>query len=260
MGYSVRRTQASEGEVIWRVKQRIKQTLLPHGLMPRTIRAGLLKGLRMELDFAHHTQRWLGLDERELSRWFRELRAGVVTALDVGAHVGKYTLYFLAKTSARRVFAFEPDRQALAALQRNLALNGFASDSRLAVVDKYVGSYQSPTFVSLDSYVERVACPCLVKVDIDGGEVELLRGAQQFLSLPDVRWIIETHAGHYETECARILEARGYRTSIVANAWWRCVLPELRPGPPNRWLIALRESESRHDSLQADNDIWCRLW
>jgi hypothetical protein len=241
----VKRAQNSESEITWRLKERVKRALLPLGLAPRTIRAGLLKGLQMEIDFAHHTQLWLGLDERELCGWFRKLSEGINIAVDVGASAGKYTLYFLAKTSAKRVFAFEPDHHGLLALRRNIELNGLSFDTRLEVIDRSVGSRDNRDVVSLDSYAKLVTPSCLVKVDIDGGEVELLRGARQFLSLPDVRWIIETHATHYEEECARILQAAGYRTSIVPNAWWRFALPELRPGPPNRWLIAVRELDAR---------------
>jgi len=82
------------------------------------IRSGLLSGLTVEMDFAHHTQRWLGLQERELYPWFRRLTEGVRTAIDVGANDGIYTLYFLAKTPAEKVLAFEPSPDSLDQLRK----------------------------------------------------------------------------------------------------------------------------------------------
>src|SRR5437016_2885301 len=61
----------------------LKKSVFPSGVAPRTIRTGLLVGLTMELDFAHNTQRWLGLQERELYGWFRQLSNGIRTAIDV---------------------------------------------------------------------------------------------------------------------------------------------------------------------------------
>jgi hypothetical protein len=37
-----------------------KKSLFPSGLAPRVIRSDLIAGLTMELDFAHHTERWPG--------------------------------------------------------------------------------------------------------------------------------------------------------------------------------------------------------
>jgi hypothetical protein len=221
------------------LKYFLKKSLFPSGLAPRMIRSGLIAGLTMDLDFAHHTQRWLGLQERELYGWFRRLSDGIHTAIDVGASEGMYTLYFLARTPAKKVFAFEPSEDELRQLKSNLALNGLAETPRLEIVPKCVGASVTEEQVTLDSLAERMDQPCLVKVDIDGGEVSLLDGARDLLRSPETRWIIEVHSNALQGKCLEILQAANYRTLVVRNAWWRNFLPELRPGELNHWIIAL---------------------
>jgi hypothetical protein len=226
-------------------KSWLKRSLLPRGEVPRKIPAGLLRGLTVQIDFAHGTQRWLGLQERELFRCFRKLSRGIGSAIDVGANDGMYTLYFLRKTSAQRVLAFEPDREILSQLRTNLALNSLSSDSRLEIIPDYVGASKSVGRTNLDSFLPWVVPPCLVKVDIEGGEGELLRGAQELLSLSGVRWIIEVHSRRLEAECLGLLHAAHYLTVVVPNAWWRVFLPELRPAGLNRWIVAVGSDEVR---------------
>ncbi len=221
-------------------KAQVKRRLLPAGKAPRRIRAGLLAGLTMQLDFAHQTQRWLGLQERELYPWMRRFAAGIQTAIDVGANDGMYTLYFLARTSARKIFSFDAAAESLGELRENLGLNGLGSDVRLEVVAQKVAAQPGDGSTTLDSFAASIGSPCLVKADIDGGEAEMLRGAQGLLRAPGVRWIIEVHSKALEQECLRILREANYQTRIVRNAWWRHLLPELRPGELNHWLVAYR--------------------
>jgi hypothetical protein len=83
------------------------------------IRGGAFKGLRMSLDLAHQTQLYVGTFERETARWLQRLASGIQTAVDVGAAEGEYTLYFLLRTSATSVLAFEPSD----AMRRQLTQN-----------------------------------------------------------------------------------------------------------------------------------------
>jgi len=194
----------------------------------------------MELDLQHQSQCWLGLQERELHVWFRRLSIGVRSAVDVGAHDGMYTLYFLARTPATRVVAIEPDTGCIDIFRRNIALNGLEEDRRLDLLTKFAGDVTESEHVALDSLIPILEQPCLVKVDIDGGEVALLRGARELLGRRDTRWIIEVHSEELEAECAKILADAEYRTTTVPKAWWRSFIPELRPLEFNRWVVAVR--------------------
>lgn len=217
-----------------------KQRLVPAGAAVRTIRGGLLRGVRMSLDLSHQTQLYLGLYERELHPWFRTFSRHLRTAIDVGAHEGVYTLYFLTRTPAQTVLVFEPSAPDRQRLQANLAVNGLAQDGRLQFFPQFVGAEPSTSTCTLDSFLPRIAAPCLVKVDVEGAEVDVLLGAQRLLALPQLAWIIETHAASLETRCREILRTHGFSTTIVRPAWWRCLVPEQRPAAHNRWLIAYR--------------------
>jgi tRNA G37 N-methylase Trm5 len=222
----------------------LKSWLLPSGRSPRQIRFGLLGGLTMQLDFAHHSQRWLGLQEVELLHWLRRFARDINTAVDVGANDGMYTLYFLARTPAHKIYSFEPSPDCVGELKENIALNNLADDPRLEIVPLKVGAACAEGWTTLDSIVSTIIPPCLVKVDIDGGERDFLSGASRCLSLPDIRWIVEVHSKALEQECLQALNEAGYRVVIVHNAWWRHVIPELRPGELNHWLVAYRDGEN----------------
>jgi hypothetical protein len=118
-------------------------------------------------------------------------------------------------------------------------LNGLDKSPRLEIVPKSVGASATEQQTTLDSLRERIDHPCLVKVDIDGGEVSLLDGSPALLRSSETRWIIEVHSIALQEKCLEILQAGNYRTLVVRNAWWRHFLPELRPGELNHWIIAL---------------------
>ena len=91
---------------------------------------------------------------------------------------------------------------------------------------------------ALDDFAAHVESPCLIKVDVDGGEGLVIKGAAGLLRQQGVSWIVETHSAELEAECRMRLDRAGYRIAVVANAWWRRVLPEQRPIAHNRWLVA----------------------
>ena len=82
------------------VKAAIKGVLLPMGPAPRTVRAGLARGVRMQIDFASQTRLYLGLYELELDRHLRRMLAPGVSALDVGAQHGYDSLAIAKRTRA----------------------------------------------------------------------------------------------------------------------------------------------------------------
>jgi len=225
------------------LKSKLKAWVFPSGRSPRRIRFGLLSGLTMQLDLAHDSQRWLGLHERELAGWVRRLARGINTAVDVGANDGAYTLYFLARTSAHKIYSFEPSPDCVRELEENLALNNLAANRRLELAAQKVGAGVALDETTLDSIVPKIVPPCLIKVDIDGGEHDLLSGAAGLLRLPGIRWIIEVHSKALEQDCLHALKGIGYHVEIVHNAWWRHFIPELRPGELNHWLVAYRDEE-----------------
>jgi len=86
-------------------------------------------GARLRADLGEHVQRWIyffGLYEEATVRWFRSfLRPGMVV-LDVGAHVGQYSLLSASCVGPTgRVHSFKPNLVTYRLLSNNLALNDF---------------------------------------------------------------------------------------------------------------------------------------
>ena len=215
-----------------------KNLVVPAGRKPRQIVFGPFKGITMTLSLRHQTQIYLGLFEREVHAWLVRLSSGIQTAIDIGAASGEYTLFFLMRTNAARVLAVEPDPESLPLLQENLKLNSLAESSRLKLSTAMVGDSDGANKVSLDSLVGSIQRPCFIKMDVDGAEAEILRGAAKLNAQGGIRWLIETHSRSLECQCIERLKAAGFETRVIRNAWWRVVIPELRPIEQNRWLAA----------------------
>lgn len=229
-----------------RIVSNIKQLFVPKGKLPRRIKAGIFRDLTMELDLTSKAQLYLGLFERELYSWCQKLSSEINTAIDIGADEGEYTLYFLAKTSAKKILSFEPSLSSQKQLTANLALNGLEKDSRLEIFTKCMGALDSDDECTLDSFLAEIMPPCLIKIDVDGPEVDILHGANNLLKLPSIRWIIETHSQQLEEQCIEILNQAGFLTKIVPNAWYRLFIPELRLVAQNRWLVAVKSCEAEY--------------
>ncbi len=178
------------------------------------------------------------------------LRPGDVL-FDIGANVGAYSL-IAAKLSAgqARVFAFEPGFPTFASLCWNIAYNGcqetvvplqiglhsgkglttfhYSSlaagaalhtlgDQTAATVGTSV--YQQPVLTyGLDELCEDfgVPCPNLIKLDVDGTELEIVQGATRALANPGLRSVLielsEDAAGS-DREVIRRIEAAGLHLS-----------------------------------------------
>lgn len=78
--------------------------------------------------------------------------------------------------------------------------------------------------------------PDVVKLDAEGGELDILRGAERLLREHHPRLIIEVHSMPLEKACQRLLENLSYKPVVVNN---RLVMAESGfRGGHNRWLCA----------------------
>jgi hypothetical protein len=160
-----------------------------------------------------------------------------MTAFDVGAHNGYYSL-LLARLTGGRVIAFESDATACEVVRRNCRANGPLAD----LVDlrhAYVAFERNPDVNAwtLDELVEAdpSIMPDLIKVDVDRAEASVLHGARRILAERRPHLIVETHSPELERECGDLLVANGYRPLVVCQ---RRFLSENRPIEHNRWLVA----------------------
>ena len=153
--------------------------------------------------------------------WIAGFRPGEVL-VDVGANVGMYTIW-AAKTREARVFAFEPEALNYALLNRNIFRNGLsgrvrafcvALSDRAGIGELHLSKFMaggsshslnervdpyhrpaSPEFTqgcvsaTLDGLVRDgvVPAPQHIKIDVDGFEPQVIRGAAQTLRSDSVR-------------------------------------------------------------------------
>jgi FkbM family methyltransferase len=132
--------------------------------------------------------------ESEVAMMRRLLRAGD-TALDIGATIGDSTLPLARIVGPTgRVYALESNPDAYHVLCANLALNGIrhvrainafvATGSHVDTSgpwgkEAYTGDVWEPNFVTLDQ-LNIPACR-LLKIDVDGKELEILQSGQELL-------------------------------------------------------------------------------
>lgn len=204
----------------------------------------------MELDFTTDTRVFLGLYEIELNRHLRRFCLPGTRCYDVGARHG-YDALVMAKLGGV-VTSFEGDGDALSVLRTNLALNPDLSP-RIAAVQAMVGDRDGDGFTRLDEWAGAPDHfpPELIKIDVDGGELAVLRGALKVLRRHTPHLIVETHSHELERSCGVLLADIGYRPRIVHQ---RAVLKELRPIEHNRWLVAAGRAAEPAARMEAGVD------
>jgi hypothetical protein len=212
----------------------LRRVLLPRERRLVRLRGGVSRGLVMSLDLGSQLQRLVGLDEREIMRDVMRLSRACSTLIDVGANDGYYTLAFLG-SQAYKVVACEPG-PSTSRLIANAAANHFIPGDRFRIERRMIGGM--PDGLRAAELIEGLPGPILLKVDIDGGELELLESVAGSPRLGELNWVIETHSADLEDDCIGWLRSRDYTVRIVRNAWWRSVVPEQRPLDLNRWLVA----------------------
>ena len=186
--------------------------------------------------------RWSSPEERMLERM--DLRGQVV--YDVGAYRGAYSLFFSRRVGpAGRVIAFEPEARNFALLRRNLERNQVRNVMPLQIalgeerdLRTIYGLPGMPTTASLaeeartplrrargqacveslDELLGALALPQpqFLKIDVEGMELEVLRGAAKTLERLRPGLLIELHGcsrGHKRrraAELAELLQPCGY--------------------------------------------------
>ena len=203
----------------------------------RTVRLGLGRGLRVDAGNGRHRRLLLGLYELELDRWLRSLCRPGYAAFDVGGQLGYDALVFAKRTNGR-VVTFECDATWCTAIRRARAANPELG-SRIELVETLVADRHDASggMVTLDAHSAQVGWdPDIVKLDVEGCELGVLKGAAQMIARRHPHLIVEVHSAELEWACGTWLVQRGYRPRVVSQ---RRFLPEHRPTVHNRWLIAV---------------------
>jgi FkbM family methyltransferase len=184
------------------------------------------------------------------------LRPGMVF-YDLGANIGLFTLLAarLAGDSGK-VFSFEPDSENAARLRRNIQRNGFANVtvvesgiwsvtgklnfvvSGAASPDHGIGKFVTAESaavgtltpcVSLDDFIKNAPPPDAIKCDVEGAEVEALRGGTKMLQSRRPWIICEMHSDANRRASTELLASLGYTTTALDGDHVLAVAPAPAP-------------------------------
>lgn len=184
--------------------------------------------------------------ERETMALFERLVRPGDTVIEVGGHIGYITLYFRQLARDGRVVVFEPGENSLPYLRRNIAGKPGVRLVEMAVGDQSgeVEFYLDPLtgqnnscirdferlrdntarafvrdirvrtvkvpMVRLDDFVQAEGlAPDFLKIDVEGYELGVLRGAEKILSSKRPAVMVEVQADHQAI--FDLLRAHGYR-------------------------------------------------
>ena len=213
----------------WGRLLRLPLRLLPRGMTVRVLQGGV-RGMRWIVGASTHGC-WLGSFEWDKQEHLRTAVEPGKVAFDVGANVGFYTL-LLARVLGPEghVVAFEPVPRNLSFLHRHLALNGVRNVSVIeaAVADREgVATFDEgpdPSMghlgagrlrvrtLRLDDALARgeIPVPAYMKIDVEGAEADVLRGAEGILREARPVVFLATHGPAVHAECLEILTGHGY--------------------------------------------------
>ncbi len=186
----------------------------------------------------------LGLYERELNPTLERILPSVSRVLDVGANDGYFTLgcaaAFRRLGKAGEIIAFEPQQQHVQTLQRSTRQDIIGA-THISIFQTLVGGEVGPGITTLDTVRWKVGDPnsrdhTLVKIDVEGAEVDVLKGALSWLG-PTNYFIIEVHEEPFLESISRLFETRGLRITKVNQRPSRLLGREMR-SENNWWLIS----------------------
>lgn len=206
---------------------------------------------------AHEWYSWHDPENPEVV-FLRDMLASDDLVFDVGSHHGFYALAMAQR--AKSVLAIEPNPYNVKVLKKNVALNRANVIVRKAAVGEKEGSISIlcesdwggirsavtnsyPTFevglARLDDLAKEFGFPQMLKIDVEGFEASVLRGAQEILSRhPKIA--IEVHSdwvsryGSSVQEVLALLPLDKYRVFVMQDrgtvkAWDGCDLTKLPP-------------------------------
>jgi FkbM family methyltransferase len=228
---------------------------LSHRILPTNerlcvqVQAGPAQGIHLELNPRTGEAYLRGEPEIAIQKMLVErLRPGMVF-YDLGANIGFFSLLAARLVGATgRVFSFEPDAEVAARLRRNVELNEF---SNITVVEAGVWSASenvrfvpsdatSPergtgTFladenqtpgtqtrcIALDDFIRTAPVPDAIKCDVEGAELEALRGASGLFQAQRPWIICELHSEANDRMVREFFGRLNYdvRTLDVNHIW-----------------------------------------
>ena len=186
--------------------------------------------------------------EFPLRQFFEEIEEGIF--VDIGAHVGKYTVQVARQLQDGRgkVISIEAHPGNYGILVKNIKLNNLTNVIALNVacwfengkvklyqdsestttaaysaVETFQGDYVTVDTKKLDDILKefKIDMVSFMKLDVEEAELEVLRGAEQLLRQNKILKIIfESHTQTMKEKCKSILEQCGYTLEYAGISYY----------------------------------------
>ncbi len=180
-----------------------------------------------------------GSYEFEVRRVFEELAERSKVIVDVGSHIGKYTILGSKINSDAEVFSIEADEDNFSILNKNLSLNNIKNVNPIKIAlgnrkgrekfyryrigihnptnewERRKESFKMVKTDTLDNLFKNKEID-LIKIDVDGSEINILEGGKKLFSQKKIKNIIIEITGHtcYE-EVSQFFKKYGYKLRKV---------------------------------------------
>jgi FkbM family methyltransferase len=230
------------GGLLARTVAPVLERFLPTDLTEVVVRSGPARGLRLLIDVQREKYYWTGAHERSVQDALEVLLRPGDVVWDIGAHIGFFSLLASRLVGVSgAVVAFEPVVENRLRLRRSLTLNGavnvcvrgeaVAGQTGTAVLHAR-GSSSMWTLqpgevkpsssvvecITLDDLARAMPTPKLIKVDVEGLELDVLQGAQRLLRDCRPTLVIEISDSFLINDCLAVAE--GYAARRLDNSHW----------------------------------------
>lgn len=222
----------------------VRKVLIPKNPEWVQVQGGIAQGIWLRLNLRDEAVYWFGSHEPIVQDSLNKLCTPGAIFYDVGAHLGFFSVSAAKFVGPQgMVVAFEAERDNCARIKENTIRNGF--EDRIALFEAAVWSYSSSTgipfkrgrrprahggvwadgvspvlaegevesvpAVSLDDYFRTGGRrPDVLKIDVEGGECEVLKGAAELLGAARPTLICEVHHEQAAEWIADWLARKGY--------------------------------------------------
>jgi len=222
----------------------ILKRAFPNRPVATRIWRGPFRGARIVMNPRQSMRKVFGFYEHELNCWLERALCRVTRVLDVGANDGYFTFgcaaAFRRLGKTGKIIGFEPQRECVRALRASVAAQK-STDIRFEIIQSLVGCDVREGMTTLDALPIAGRTHTLVKIDVEGAELDVIKGARSWME-PSNPFVIEVHQETFLCPLKQMFFERGTqlvqmdqrplrllgREARAEQNWW--LVSELNPG------------------------------